>query len=193
MKKVFVILAIFLLLLSSTGFAFDGSRKGFVLGGGLGLAPVAKWEGDPIPWFMTKYDESRVGLGLNLLIGYAWDEFNMIVYEGNMVAYQSDLLYNVDIIQGFNGAAWYHYFGPQGKTFFSTVGLGVYTFDLEWQYENVTVSGSNDPGIALMIGGGYEFARHFQAGLYVSTGKTTEPHYDYEHAHLSILVSAVAF
>jgi len=158
------------MVLVSSASAFDGLRKGFVLGGGLGLAPTASWDADII-------DDSGTGFGLNLLIGYAWDEYNMIVYEGNIAGYKS--IADIRVSQGFNGASWYHYFGPQGKSFFTTAGLGFYVFDFDHDSYG---SGSNDPGAGVLLGGGY-----------LSFGRTSDSFYDYNHTHISVLVSAVAF
>jgi hypothetical protein len=173
------------LVATSSAMAFDGRRKGFVLGGGLGLAPVASWnEAGP------SYEDTGVGAGFNLLTGYAWDEFNMIVYEGNIAVYRSEIG-GIDFTayQGTNGASWYHYFGPTGRTFFTVAGIAFYIF-------NGDVSGmsfKNDPGFGGLVGGGYEFARHWQVGAYFSAGTTTEPGYDYTHFHVNALVSGVAF
>ncbi|KAA3635809.1 MAG: hypothetical protein DWP97_04035 [Calditrichaeota bacterium] len=176
MKKLTLVLVLVLLCVS-TGYSFDGMRKGFVLGGGLGFAPSATFE---IDGFQGQLDNS--GVGLNLVIGYAWDEFNMIVYEGNVAAYSVE---GYDISQGFNGASWYHYFSEMGKSAYIVVGLGAYVFQVD-QYDA-------DPGGALLLGGGYEFARHWQVGAYFSTGKTSESSLDFKHSHFNILVSGVAF
>lgn len=167
--------------------AFDGKRKGFVLGGGLGAAPNASWDADPA--FTSGLPENHVGLGANFLIGYAWDEFNMIVAEGNGAAFKTDYR-DADAFQGFGGVAFYHYFGPCGAAFFGTIGVGSYAFD--WETEGGG-SGSLDPGFGLLMGAGYEFTRHVQGGAYFGYGKTSEPYIDYTHWHVNILVSAVAF
>jgi hypothetical protein len=179
-----------LMLMASSAMAFDGRRKGFVLGGGLGLAPAASWRGDLD--VTPKFEDSGAGLGLHLVIGYAWDNFNMIVYEGNVVGYSSDA-YGVGFTayQGFNGACWYHYFGPAGKTIFTAVGLGAYTFRGELDF--VGIDFENDPGGGVLAGAGYEFSPHWQAGVYVSAGQTSEPGIDYDHAHINLLVSGIAF
>ena len=43
-RLVFMVIVLTLLVASSS-FGFDGNRKGFVLGGGLGIAPTAGWSG----------------------------------------------------------------------------------------------------------------------------------------------------
>ncbi len=177
-----IILTITLLLIfCATSFAFDGQRKGFVLGGGLGYTPTAEFSVDGFSGTL-----SNSGVGLNLLAGYAWDEFNMIVYEGNVSGYSIN---SVDITQGFNGASWYHYFGNSDKSFFSVIGLGFYVFSVD-EYDA-------DPGGGVLLGGGYEFSKHWQVAAYFSSGKTSENTFlgkiDYEHTHFSILLSGIAF
>jgi hypothetical protein len=108
----------------------------------------------------------------------------MIVYEGNGAGYQSDIFDQTT--QGFNGPAWYHYYGDMGKSAFTAVGLGLYTFDVEHL-------DANDPSIGLLLGGGYEFAKHWQFGAYLSFGRTTSFGVDFNHATINVLVSGIAF
>lgn len=173
-------IVLLIVLIAGSVSAFDGMRKGFVLGGGLGMAPVVRASAFDI-------DDSEAGLGLNLFLGYAWDEFNMLVYEGNMAGREES---GISVVQGFDGAAWYHYFGPQGKSFFTVVGLG-------FEYYEIEDLDANDRGGAYLIGGGYEFTRHVQVALYFSGGKTTFNFFgadvDMGHNHLSISINAVAF
>ena len=193
MKKILVFLAA-VSLLSTSSWAFNGVRKGFVLGGGLGFSPAAKWSVDDYYMGMQlDTSETKAGVGLNLLVGYAWDEHNMIVYEGNVAGYKSDFFSDFPLdprdrtaTQGFNGAAWYHYYGPTGRSFFTAVGLGFYYFKVE-DFEE------NDAGGALLLGAGYEFTRHLQFGVYLSGGRTSSDGVDFEHGHISVLMSAIAF
>jgi hypothetical protein len=181
-----ILSALLLVLLATGARAFDGQRKGFVLGGGAGFAPIASWKVD-IPIFDTTVpvDEQKPGFGLQFLIGGAFDEHNMLVYEANFVGYQSDIA-NWSVAQGFSGAAWYHYFGPTGRSFFTTLGLGIYYFKVE-DFD------ANDPGGALLFGGGYEFAPHWQFGLSVAAGRTSDAGVDFDHVHFGLLVSGIAF
>lgn len=180
-----------LLVLSSTSIhAFDGKRKGFVVGGGVGIAANSHWEIDN-----SAVSEDKAGLGLNLVIGYAWDEANMIVYEGNVTAYSSDVasavgrfagLGDQTITQGFNGVGWYHYYGSAGKSLFTTVGLGVYVFDVQ-DFD------ANDPGFGVLLGVGYEIARHWQFGAYLGGGQTTSGGVDFKQSHINVNVNVIAF
>ncbi|MDH3890310.1 MAG: hypothetical protein OEV49_04435 [candidate division Zixibacteria bacterium] len=181
MRRLVLITMLAVLFMATTAGAFDGLRKGFVLGGGLGVAAQAEWSVDFLGF---PVGEDGTGLGVNFIIGYGWDEQNMIVYEGNVAAWKGDIS-DADIVQGFNGAAWYHYFGPVGKSFFTVGGLGAYIFHVD-EYEA-------DPGFGFMVGAGYEFARHWQAAVYFAKGKTEESPVEFDHQHINILVSGVAF
>jgi hypothetical protein len=179
------LLLLFAICLGMSANAFNGERKGFVLGGGLGIVPVVTWEFDDGDLHV---DELRAGFGSQLIIGYAWDEHNMIVYEANGVRYKSSEL-KVDIIQGFSGVSYYRYWGPKGKSAFFMGGLGIYLFSPEYFSQN-------DPGFGLLIGGGYEFTSHWQLGGYLSLGRTTDPgsqKVDFKHSQLTVLISTVAF
>ena len=175
-----LVLVAVLLLMAGSVSGFNGERRGFVLGGGIGFAPVAKWS-------VEDFDESKAGVAIHLVVGHAWNDFNMIVYEGNVAGFTVDSYSGEQTLsQGFNGAAWYHYFGPSGKSAYTVAGLGLYVFDKD-------DFGANDPGFGVLLGGGYEFSRHWQVGGYLSFGRTSLGRYDYNHTHISVLISTVAF
>jgi hypothetical protein len=185
MKRLLVSSILLIMLLTATSYSFDGMRKGFVLGGGAGFCPTATWSYD---FGSSTFDDQGTGFGINFIIGYAWDEQNMIVYEGNIAGYstQFGILPDARIYQGFNGASFYHYFGPVGNSFFGMAGLGFYIFQVEEADAN--------PSIGFLVGGGYEFIKHVQAGVYFSYGQTSDPYLDnLKHMHISILINAVAF
>ena len=134
-----LVLALILLVGGTSSWAFDGKREGFVLGGGLGFAPLSRWS-------VTATDledyadqsESKAGVGGQLMAGYAWNEKNMMVAEGNMSTFKSEffssyVLYpkNRRIKQGYAGASWYHYFGPVGRSVFTAIGFGYYYFKVD--------------------------------------------------------------
>ena len=180
MKKLFILTALSLLI-SSSAFSFEGLRKGFVIGGGLGFTPSAEFRIDGID---GKADNS--GAGVNIVIGYGWDEQNIIAFEVNGSGYKVE---GFDVSQGFGGVSWYHYFGEVGKSFFTNVGLGSYNFSVD-EYDT-------DPGGGILIGCGYEFARHWQVAGYLGAGKTSESNIfgktTFKHNHFSILISGYAF
>jgi hypothetical protein len=186
MKKSSLLVVVAMVVLAAQTFAFDGQRHGFVLGGGLGFAPISRWSlSDSRYTFGEKTSESRPGIGLNLLIGYAIDNQNMLVYEGNATGYTTKLN-DKFASQGMDAFAWYHYFGPTGKTAFVAAGIGLYSFDIE-------NAGDFSNGLGILLGGGYEFARHWQFGGYLGFGRTSQSDVDFNHVHLNLLISTVAF
>nr|MBN2277733.1 hypothetical protein [candidate division Zixibacteria bacterium] len=184
MRKSCICLILMVLMLGAGANAFDGNRKGFVLGGGLGFGPVAKVTHDDYEVL------NKSGLAMDFLIGYAWDEQNMIVFLRDGVIYNEKSIWDTDITlaQGFSGVGYFHYFGPVGKSFYIVGGLGFQ----DWTSLESNVD-SNDVGAGLLIGCGYEFVRHVQVHGSLSFGKSSDPLFDYNHTQLQIGVSAVAF
>jgi len=186
-KRFLAALAVALVSWPFAAAAFDGNRKGIVLGGGVGLSPIARWS--------TEFaSESKFGVGLHFFAGYAWNEQNMIGYERNVTVYHSDY-YNSDSLvgsgdlltaQGFQGASWYHYWGQLTRAFYTVVGLGLCEFSRGGGYHS-------DLGGAYLLGAGYQFTRRLQAGIYFSAGRTSDAGPDFAHRHLSLLVSGMVF
>jgi hypothetical protein len=191
MKKVLIFLPLLLIVFSGAVSGFDGNRGGFVLGGGLGFAPVSKWSVDFFGLNVGSFEDEQPAFALHLFIGAAFSDHNMLVYEINGTGFSTDVEgISFSVSQGFSGAVWYHYFGQPGKSMFTALGLGLWIFQIE-DYD------AANPGGALMLGGGYEFARHWQVGAYLSFGKTSDYAYgidaEFEHSQLSFLVSGAAF
>ncbi len=178
--------------------SFDGKRKGFVLGGGLGSAPIGSSTLKISEIFLLEdigspsIEVDKVGAGASLFAGYAWDELNVIVLETNLIRYTSDSFYKRRVIQGFSGPVWYHYLQPQSSSLFTSLGIGLYFFDIKG-FKKV------DPGFGLMFGVGLELVRRVQIASFFSYGWASEnalasgEDVGIEHKHLSVLVSAVAF
>ncbi len=163
--------------------AFDGKRKGFVLGGGVGFAPRAAWS-------VSSWKETKSGAAGQVVIGYAWDNSNMIVWDIDPVIFNSDMVLRVRhgsyrVGQVFDGVAWYHYFAPDGHGAFVTTALGRYRFFYQ--------STGDTQGPALQIGLGYEFVRQVQFGVYFSTGRTSNSGATYHREQITFLVSGIAY
>ncbi len=154
------LLATILVLVSSTS-AFDGNRKGFVAGVGLGLAPVAHWSA-------TRFNlaPTEVGLGANSFIGYAWNNYNSIVFSGNGCIYKAEDVNSTYFIQGLDAISWYHYWGANERTVFTTFSAG--RFLIMSEYDNLDGTGF---GYGAAIG--YDISKWFQVGLYYIGGHTS--------------------
>lgn len=194
MRRLVIRTLFLLLLISVSASAFNGGRRGFVLGGGIGFGPVASISEDGRPY--SKKENS--GVAVNFMIGYAWDEQKMIVYFRDAVIYEAEFVVlgfggdkNVvlNVAQGFSGVGYFHYFGEQGSSAFLTAGLGLqdYTF-----LDNDVAS--YETGFGFLIGGGYEFRPHVQVYMNLSGGKTSLGSVvDFNHTQLTVGVAAVAF
>ncbi len=147
--------------------AFDGHRRGFLLGGGLGLGAAAKTTDTEYP----RVESKDGGLGVNLLMRFAWDERNVIVLIRDWIWADARVLGDgaltadeVGIEQGVAAVAYYHYFGDVVKSFYVVICPGFQTYSSEY--------GTNFPSPGILIGSGYEFARHVQFHGRLSHGKT---------------------
>ncbi|PWB74127.1 hypothetical protein C3F09_04390 [candidate division GN15 bacterium] len=166
----------------ATTHAFDGKRKGFVAGFGLGFTPIASLSADRLGIETTKS-----GFGANMLAGYAWDDRNMIVYEGSGCLSKVSELGSSYVLQGLNGVGWYHYWGNSNRRVFTSVGIGLMVFSTEhWNVDG--------HGFGYSAGVGYEFLKQLQVGLYYAGGHTSN---DYgvsaNHTVLNLLVTLVAY
>jgi len=198
MKQLLIASLLGTVVLVSSASCFDGKRKGFVLGGGVGIAPVGRTTLEISEIFLLEdigspqIEVDKAGAAANLFAGYAWDERNVIILETNLIRYTSDSFYKRRVIQGFIGPTWYHYLQPQGSSLFTSLGIGLYFFDIEG-FENV------DPGSGLMFGVGLELVWRVQIASFFSYGWASEKaigsgkDVGIEHKHLSVLVTAVAF
>ena len=191
MKKVLIALFLLFTITSSTAFGFDGERRGFVLGGGLGVAAVSKWsvDVDILDIGILDYEEEQAAVAAQIIIGGAFDKRNMLVFEINLSGYESTDL-DLKIGQFYYGAAWYHYFGETGNSFFTALGIGLFSISIGDHFET-------SPGGAILLGAGYEFTKHVQAGVYLSGGKSNKYELgldgDFEHTQLSFIISALAY
>lgn len=171
-----------LLLLTSVATAFDGHRKGFVIGGGMGIAPISHWTTN-----FRDLKVSEIGLSGNGFIGYAWSNRDLFVLESVISHYHSSKAYDTPTIQSLEGVRWYHYFGDTKGAVFTSFGVGRLTFDTNIK----TLYGT---GLGYLAGIGVEALKHVQIGAYYY-GSTNSNKYDVDSKHsvLTLLVTALAY
>ena len=181
-KKLLPVLLLLLLAIPDSSFGFDGKRKGMIVGLGIGAAPIAHWSVTP-----SGPDFDEIGLAGNGLIGYAWDNQNAVVYEGNGCIYKSSQLGDAWVLQGLDAIRWYHYWGNRDRQAFTCVGIGLWVFD--GQYSNI-----NGNGFGYSAGIGYEISKKVQVGCYYNGGRTSN---DYNlkttQSVLTLLITVVAY
>ena len=179
-KSVFLILIVLVtLFLIVNAHAFDGKRKGFFLGGGLGpgftsLKETIEYSG----WFegepSKSNTENKFGLVTNFKIGYAPSDIVEIQYTSKISWFASKIYWwgmeseDVTMASGLSALGVTYYFKPEAPSYFITGGFGFSTLSLPFESHSETKVGGG-----LFAGAGYEFTRHFNVELDLSWGKVS--------------------
>ncbi len=124
--------------------AFDGQRKGFILGVGFGAGSLSYH--DP------SWSHSQATFEFNLKIGYAPSN-NLEVYYLNIVSYFESMGRSYSGGGGLFGVT--RYFDPAGKGLFLCGGAG-YGFFWEMDWNSIDLS-----GFGAFAGLGYEIGKHW--------------------------------
>jgi hypothetical protein len=175
-KKYFILFfaGFILFLVTTNSYAFDGQRKGFLLGIGIGpgftsfTQKVAVSFGE-INMSAESDRESKAGVMTDFKIGYAPENTWAIYYTSKVSWFgMTNALGNkVTIANGLGALAASYWFKPQAPSPFIAGGFGYSTWALPFE--------DNPPetwmGIGLFAGGGYEFSRHVNIEGYLCWGK----------------------
>lgn len=186
MKSCRVMFALLLVLTAAvTANAFDYERKGFVIGVGAGYAPLMTGSTDE----GTLILDDKAGLGANFIVGYAWNNRDMIlyltdagIYEDTVNVYCGGILVHqneINFSQGFGGLAFRHYLSDSAPSAFVTAGVGLQLWLPNERF-------SCHRGVGFLVGAGYEFVKHFQVSGSYSFG-FTQNSYDTEYRHSQIV------
>jgi hypothetical protein len=147
--------------------AFDGERKGLVIGVGVG------------PGLISVEDDKNIGFMADVEIGYAlnnqfqiqlvnktaWYSAYWVVDYSWMYQWVKKAKYTT--VQGLSGLGATYFFQPEAPSLYLIGGIGMaYTWAPGVDAESYT-------GIGLCFGGGYEFARYWRAESNVTWGKPT--------------------
>jgi hypothetical protein len=205
-KSVFLILIVLVtLFLIVNANAFDGKRKGFFLGGGLGPGFTLQKETiEYSGWFEGESSESsgwesKFGLATNFKIGYAPSDMVEIHYTSKVSWFVSKIYWwgleseDVTMASGVSALGVTYYFKPEAPSYFITGGFGLSTLSLPFESHGETKIGGG-----LFAGAGYEFARHFNVELDLLYGKVSslslfgiEPHTNV--LSVTLTVNALAY
>lgn len=163
MKKYSLLTCLFVFLLTSTNvFAFDGQRKGFILGVGIGggfLSNKASFSG------FSNTESQGVIVG-NFKIGYAPSNSLEIYYMSKTSWWgESD----VTLLLGVSAIGASKYLGTSETGFFVSGGIGLSIFDAPFE-EGVDSS----TGFGLFGGAGYEFSKHWSVEANILYSKISE-------------------
>lgn len=137
--------AVFLLVsmaLAAQALAFDGKRKGFILGGGIGGAYLS--------YDLDGPSASKFSLATNIKIGYAPSE-SFEIYFLNSVSWFVN--HGYAYVMGSGNVGVTKYLKPEGKGVFLFAGAGLSLFAaVPW--------GGLVGGLGLIGGVGYDLGRH---------------------------------
>ena len=182
MKSFVLFVAAFFVTVSSL-YAFDGKRDQWVIGAGMGYAPIDKVE-------IGHWSNTRGGIAFQLLVGPALDERNLLVAEANVSFMGSNWTLFSETPsrrQGFVGLNWFHYYGSYASSFSTSFGLGI-------AYLKFSSDSPNSPGLAYQVGSGYALAGgHVQIGLYLSSGSSSNDGGNFTQTQLTSLLSFIGF
>lgn len=138
--------------------AWDGQRKGFILG--LGLGPGFISFSQTIDDSATR--ENRGVFATDFKIGYAFNH-RVLLYFNRRDAYfrapdESDG--RVMAVSNISALAASYYFQPEAPSFFAAGGIGISAWRTPFASEH-----KNRYGVGFCVGGGYEFSRNFSVDI----------------------------
>lgn len=162
-----------LLAISTPSSAFDGNKKGFMLGGGLGPAFSSfTQEVDITGLGSAKSDrESKAGLGTDFRIGAGVSEQFMLYYVNRVAWFSIENVFseNVTIANsiGLLGGSYYLKPDATGMYLNGLVGLSSWTAPFESGAEAAV-------GFGIGVGAGYEFAKHWSVEANLGFGAPSD-------------------
>ena len=175
---IFALAATVFSLVGQSAMAFDGNQKGFVLGGGIGVAPWARWEGTTIG-----VDDTDVAPALHAMIGYGVSERLLITLGLHSALYRPNGFSYV-VTPGLRSLDLRYYFGGTGRSFYVVSSVGY------------IASAAVDPadkvhrGFGYGGGAGYELSRTWQIGIMYVGGSQSDDDWQARDDFVSIVLTA---
>lgn len=176
MKTKMIIVLSLLLCGTSPSQAFDGNRKGFTLGCGLGMGRTI--------YEAAGRSAGKSDVATSFSAGYAWNEQNEVALWSSGASKE-----------GFHGLVYTRYFAPApGKAYYLHAGAGL-RYSHRFRKPSFIDFGPHWPkiGLGLMVGGGYEFAPHYQVHSGISYGTIDNAGRDYHIWQVQLALMALAF
>jgi len=183
MKKFNVIIFVVVFLLTCNNvFAFDGERKGFILGGGIGGGFLS----NTVSAGSFSLTEDQAVFVTNFKIGYAPSNALEIYYISKVSWWgESDVIFTV----GLSAVAVTYYFNDTSETgWFASGGLALSSLEAPFE-DNI----SPDYGFGLYGGGGYEFAAHWSVEVDLLYSTIKESGADFVSFGVLLSINFLAF
>jgi len=154
----YVLIPALLLFSAVPAGAFDGKRKGFVLGVGLGPGVSSYTQELSVSGLgsATSNRETKVGVSTDFRIGFGPTEQVLVVYDNkvNWIPFDNALGNHVTIADGISSLAVSYYLAQSAPCGFLTGGLGAAGWSTPFESNS-----SSSVGFGMFVGGGYEFTK----------------------------------
>lgn len=171
--KFVVFLSVVLVVVVATSVqAFDGKRKGFILGGGAGLGVTSFDQTLRVPGFQdaTSDRESKLGLATEFKIGGGFNDQFLLYYVNRAAWFSIENIFSQDVTiansVGLVGIS--YYFQPTSPSPYLVAVLGISSWDAPFEDTTAQV------GVGLGAGLGYEFARHWSLEATINWGQPSD-------------------
>lgn len=180
-KKILTVVCMIILSYSNL-YSFDGERKGFILGGGIGAGYLS----NSTSFNSNSNTDSRAVFLTNFKIGYAPSNTLEIYYLSKVSWWgESDITFTL----GLSAVATTFYFDKTTETGWSiSGGIGLSTLSAPFE---VGLESSN--GFGLFAGGGYEFSSHWNIELDLLYSTITDGGADLNSFGVQLTVNVLAF
>ncbi len=185
-----VIIVSSILLLAQCLLAFDGNRKGFILGLGAGFSSLSiseKYEHDYGTDVIKEnytplFTNFKIGLGVNDQILIYWSsnvswfsKYSLIPIIrtseiGEIIGYVYRKEDKITFTSGTGILACSYYLKPDIPSFFLSGGIGYSSFDTPFESDK-----NPSLGYGLILSGGYEFSRHWNVEAGINYGNQSDP------------------
>ena len=165
-----------LILASRPCSAFDGQRRGFLLGFGAGIGSVAAGE-------VVKPD--IIGLQTDLKLGWGISDQWQVLYSGKQIWWSSE---DVFVTGAFPSVGAAYYLKPNAPSIFVTGGVGGWILGAAARDIGVGVAFLGPGGF---VGAGYEIGRHICLELDAGVGAL--PSADAGFGHVALTLSILGY
>jgi hypothetical protein len=158
LSRMFVV-AVLVAVMAVGATAFDGQRKGFLLGGGLGAGMITYTQTLEYGGLSITSDrENKGAFNTDFKIGYGINERTEVYYTSKVTWFGMDNSVGdgVTIADGLYGIGVSHSLKSWIPTWYLTGGLALATWSAPFEENSDTWS-----GLGFYLGAGYEFSRHY--------------------------------
>jgi opacity protein-like surface antigen len=187
--------------LASVAYAFNGERKGFILGLGAGPGITSyslEVDGE------SGDDESKFGLNTDFRIGYAPSDLVQIYWMSKVAWFSqefvTDFTYDpytqeydaveedVTVATGVAGLGATYFFQPTAPSPFILGGIGYSSFSTPFESDS-----ESQIGFGIAAGGGYEFAKHWTIEGTLTYGKPSEDDFSWSVVGLKATINWLGY